>query len=58
MQKVDITVSGAWSRYRKARPSKPHAWAVGSRFSPTHDKNLAIGVAQPRLIISAEPHQC
>jgi hypothetical protein len=33
-KQVDMTVSGAWSRYRKARPQKPHAWAVGSRCWP------------------------
>jgi IS30 family transposase len=30
---VDMTVSGAWSRYHRARPLHPHAWADGSRFS-------------------------
>ena len=34
-EQVGMTVSGAWSRYRRARPSSPNAWAVGSRFSPT-----------------------
>jgi hypothetical protein len=29
-QVVDMTVSGAWSRYRKARPQSPHGWAAGS----------------------------
>jgi hypothetical protein len=31
---VDMTVSGAWSRYRRARPAKRPDWADGSRFSP------------------------
>jgi hypothetical protein len=34
-EQVDMTVSGVWSRYRRARPSSPNAWAVGSRYLPT-----------------------
>ena len=35
-EQVDMTVSGAWSRYRRARPPESPAWAAGSRCSPTH----------------------
>jgi AraC-like DNA-binding protein len=34
-EQVDMTISGAWSRYRRAQPRSPSAWAVGSRSSPT-----------------------
>jgi hypothetical protein len=41
-KQVDMTVSGAWSRYRKARPPK----------------TLRSASRQPSLIISAEPPPC
>ena len=31
-KQVDMTVSGAWSRYGRARPPSLHPWAVGNRF--------------------------
>jgi IS30 family transposase len=34
-EQVDMTVSGAWSRYRGPDRQSPHAWADGSRCSPT-----------------------
>jgi hypothetical protein len=44
-EQVDMTVSGALSRYRRARPPKSHAWADGSRFSPTPlTRTLRLGV--------------
>jgi hypothetical protein len=53
-RQVDMTVSGVWSRHRKARPPN-HAWAVGKRFSPTHlIKTLRLAYVQPSLIISVE----
>jgi hypothetical protein len=50
-----MTVSGAWSRYQRARPPSPHAWAVGSRCSPTR-LTSTWPLASERLspIISAE----
>jgi len=42
-EQVDMTVSGAWSRYRRARPPDQPRLAVGSRCSPRTDQNLAIG---------------
>jgi hypothetical protein len=54
-EQVDMTVSGAWSRYRIARPRKPPRWVVGSRFSPTPStRTLPLGCEQPSLIISVE----
>ncbi|HWI01716.1 MAG TPA: hypothetical protein VNT27_15420, partial [Propionibacteriaceae bacterium] len=32
-EQVDMTVSGVWSRYRRARPPKSPRLAVGSRCS-------------------------
>ena len=47
-----MTVSGAWSRYRRARRQSPRAWAVGSRFSPTPlIKTWRLAFGQPSLII-------
>jgi hypothetical protein len=44
-ERVDMTVSGAWSRYRKARPPKSPRLGVGSRLlTDALDQNLAIGV--------------
>ena len=51
-----MTVSGGWSRYRKARP--PKAVRLGrwqQVLADALDQNLAIGVRQRSLIISAEP---
>jgi hypothetical protein len=33
-EQVNMTVSGAWSRYQRGLQSR-HVWAVGSKFSPT-----------------------
>ena len=53
---VDMTVSGAWSRYRKARPSKSPRLDVGSRFSRTPlTRTLPLASVLPSLIISVEP---
>jgi hypothetical protein len=42
---VDITVSGAWSRYRRARPPKsPHLGRWQQVLTDALDQNLAIGV--------------
>jgi hypothetical protein len=55
-EQVGMTVSGAWSRYRKARPPSRHVWAVGSRFSPTPwTRTLPLGSEPPSLTISVEP---
>src|SRR5215218_8878444 len=54
-EQVDMTVSGAWSRYRRARPAKSPAWAVG-RFLPTHlSSTLRFVSVRLSLIISVEP---
>jgi hypothetical protein len=54
-EQVDMTVSGAWSRYRKAGRS-PRGWAVGSRFSPMRLTTiLRLAYEQPLLIILVEP---
>jgi hypothetical protein len=55
-QQVDMTVSGAWSRYRKARPTKPPRLAVGSGCFPTRwTKTLPLAYEQPSQIILVEP---
>jgi hypothetical protein len=42
---VDMTVSGAWSRYRRARPPKPpHLGRWQQVLADALDQNLAIGV--------------
>jgi hypothetical protein len=44
-KRVDMTVSGAWSRYRKARPPKPPRLGRWQQvFAEALDQNLAIGV--------------
>jgi hypothetical protein len=54
-EQLDMTVSGVWSRYRRARPPTHHAWAVGSRFSPTRLTRTLLSVSeQPSRIISVE----
>jgi hypothetical protein len=55
-EKVDMTVSGAWSRYRKARPPKPPRLAVGSGFWPTpSNRTLRLASVQPSPITLGEP---
>jgi hypothetical protein len=55
-EQVDMTVSGAWSRYRRAGPPSPLVWAVGSRFSSTPlTKTLRLVSGRRSLIISVEP---
>ena len=55
-KKMGMTRSGAWSRYRKARPPKRRGWAAGSRFSPTRWTNiLPPASGQPSLITSVAP---
>ena len=42
---VDMTVSGAWSRYRRARPPKPPRLGRWQQVvADALDQNLAIGV--------------
>jgi hypothetical protein len=44
-KQVDMTVSGAWSRYRKARPPKPSRLGRWQQvLADALDQNLAIGV--------------
>ena len=44
-KQVDMTVSGAWSRYRRARPPKPARLGRWQQvLADGLDKNLAIGV--------------
>ena len=44
-KRVDMTVSGAWSRYRRARPPKPPRLGRWQQvFAEALDQNLAIGV--------------
>ena len=50
-----MTVSGAWSRCPGPAAKVLHAWAVGSRCSPTHlTRTLLLASEQLSLIISAE----
>jgi hypothetical protein len=52
-KQVDMTVSGAWSRYRRPGSRSPHAWAGGSRCSPTPlTRTLHLASVQPSLIMS------
>jgi hypothetical protein len=54
-KQVDMTVSGAWSRYRRPGSRSPHAWAGGSRCSPTPlTRTLHLASVQPSLTISVE----
>jgi hypothetical protein len=44
-KQVDMTVSGAWSRYRNARPRKPPRLGRWQQvFAEALDQNLAVGV--------------
>jgi hypothetical protein len=44
-EQVDMTVSGAWSRYRRARPPKPPSSGRWQQIlADALDQNLAIGV--------------
>jgi len=44
-KQVDMTVSGAWSHYRKARPPKPRSLGRWQKvLADALDQNLAIGV--------------
>jgi Sigma-70, region 4/Homeodomain-like domain len=55
-EQVDMTVSSAWSRYRRARPPKSPRLGRWQRvLADALDQNLAIGVQQRSLIISIEP---
>jgi hypothetical protein len=54
-EQIDMTVSGAWAG--TGGPCRPslHAWADGSRCSPTPlTRTLRLVLGQPSLIISAE----
>jgi hypothetical protein len=55
-EQVGMTVSGAWSRYRKAGRQSPHPWAAGIKSSPTPlMRTLRLASEQRSLIISVEP---
>jgi hypothetical protein len=55
-EQVDMTVSGAWSRYRRARPPKPQRRGRWQQvLADALDQNLAVGFGQPLLIILVEP---
>jgi hypothetical protein len=44
-KQVDMTVSGAWSRYRRARPAKPSRLGRWQQvFAEALDQSLAVGV--------------
>src|SRR5215211_970853 len=44
-EQVDMTVSGAWSRYRRARPPKPSRLGRWQQvLADALDQNLAVGV--------------
>ena len=57
--RVDMTVSGAWSRYRKARPPKPPRLGRWQQVSPRRlTKTWRSAFEQPLLIISvASPRE-
>ena len=51
-----MTVSGAWSRYRRARPPKSPRLARWQQvLADALDQNALLAFEQPSLIISAEP---
>jgi hypothetical protein len=55
-EQVGMTRSGAWSRYRRARPPNPNAWAVGSRYLPTPlTRTLRLASVRQWLIILVVP---
>ena len=55
-EQVDMTVSGAWSRYRRARSPKSQRLGRWQQvLADGLDQNLAIAYVQPSLIISVEP---
>jgi hypothetical protein len=55
-EQVDMTVSGAWSRYQRSRPPKSPRLGRWQRFSPTPwIRTLRLVSVRPSLIISAEP---
>jgi hypothetical protein len=54
-EQVNMTVSGAWSRYPTTRHPSRHAWAVGSGCSPTPSTNtLPLAYEQPLPITLVE----
>jgi hypothetical protein len=54
-KQVEMTVSGAWSRYRRARPPDPPRLGRWQQvLTEGLDQNLAIGVRAASLIISVE----
>jgi hypothetical protein len=53
-----MTVSGAWSRYRRAlRPRSPRLDRWQQMLADALDQNVAIGVRRLSLIISAAPQR-
>ena len=55
-KRVDMTVSGAWSRYRNARPPKPPRLGRWQQVLQRRlTKTLQSAFERPSLIISAAP---
>jgi hypothetical protein len=55
-RQVGRTVSGAWSRYRKARPPKPPRLGRWQKvLADALEQTLRSAYGQPWVIISAEP---
>jgi hypothetical protein len=53
---VDMTVSGVWSRYRRARPPKaPRLGRWQQVLADALDQTLRLAYEQPSLIILVEP---
>ena len=51
-----MTVSGAWSRYRRARPPKPPRLGRWQQvLADALDQTLRLACGRPSLIISVEP---
>ena len=48
-KQVDMTVSGAWSRYRKARPPKPPRLGRWQRLLADATKTLRLAYERPSL---------
>jgi hypothetical protein len=56
-EQVDMTVSGAWSRYRRARPPRsPRLVRWQQVLADALTRTLRLGSERPLLIISVEPH--
>jgi hypothetical protein len=54
--KVDMTVSGAWSRYQRPGRHSPHGWGIGSGFFLTRLRRISrLASERLSLTISEEP---